>query len=314
MIPAGRYAFANARARAMKSRLLGRRVSGNLAGLAQERLRRLVDSYEILIASYPIGRELFLALARLHEIENLKLTWRAIVHGLPSSRWRPYWIPLGSLAALDEDAGRDCRSLSALGGVLERTPYHAISDAMRRAHGEDLAAAELGFDRWASRAVADAALSLPAGEHLARDLAIAIVRERDLNVVRRATRVNALPPDAIAGAVAWLGSELGAPGVVALGTWTPADGALWTRLPRGWVRRLGRVADWHALTQAWRHERVALCRRAFLAPPFCLAPGVAVLLMQEQDVRALQALHESGGDTEPSAAVEWVLAAGGLGT
>jgi hypothetical protein len=313
MIHGGRYAFANARARALKSRLLSRRVSGDLAGLAHQHFRQLVDGYAILIAAYPLGQPLLVALMRLHEIENLKLAWRAIVHGVPPGRWLPYWIPLGPLATLDVEKCRDCRSLSALADALQRTPYQAIADAMRRAHAEDLAAAELGFDRWASRAVIDAALSLPSREHLARDLAIALVRERDLNVVRRAARTYALPPDAMTGAVAYLQSEIGAAGVVALGQWSPADGPLWTRLPRRWLRRAGRVPDWNALMLSWRHARRDLCRRAFLAPPFCLAPGVAALLLHEEDVRALQALHESGDGREPETAVEWVLAAGGLG-
>lgn len=312
MISAGRYAFANARARAMKSRLLTRRVSGDLAALANERFRKLIDYYAILIASYPIGQSLLLALVRLHETENLKLVWRAILRGVPPDRWLPLWIPLGSLAAFDAEGCHDCRSLRALHTVLEGTPYHGIAGQMRRAHADDVAAAELGFDRWASRSVIDAALSLPAREHRARDLAIALVRERDLNVVRRA-RTYALPPDATAGAVAFLAGELGSAGVLALADWTPADGPLWTRLPRPWVRRVGRVADWHALLLAWRRTRRAECHRSFLAPPLCLAPGLAVLLLHEEDVRALRALGESGGDAEPSAAVEWVLAAGGLG-
>ena len=314
MMSGGRYAFANARARALKSRLLSRRVSGDLAALADERFRTLVDGYATLIAAYPIGQALLFALVRLHEIENLKLAWRAMVRSVPPGRWLPYWIPLGPLATLDADSCRDCRSLSALADALPRTPYQGIGDAMRRAHAQDAAAAELGFDRWASRAVLDAARSLPARESLARDLAIALVRERDLNFVQRAARTYTLPPDAMKGAVAYLQSEIGAAGVLALGQWSPEEGPLWTQLPRRWLRSVGRVPDWNALMLAWRKVRRDQCRRAFLAPPFCLAPGLAVLLLHEEDVRALQALSESGDGREPVTAVEGVLAAGGLGT
>jgi hypothetical protein len=314
MMPGGRYAFANARARAMKSRLLAGRVSGNLAALAGESFRKLIDGYAMLMASYPIGQSLFLALVRLHEIENLKLAWRAAVRGLPPARWLPFWVPLGSLAVVDSDDCRDCRTLSALTGVLARTPYFSIAETMRRAHADDLAAAEVGFDRWASRAVVDAALLLPAREHLARDLALALVRERDFHVVRRGAHSGTLPPDAMIGAVAHLGTELGAASALALGAWTPADGPLWTRLPRRWLRVVGHVPDWEALTLAMRQARRGLCRRALRAHPFCLAPGLAVLLLHEEDVRALGALDESGDHRAPSAAVEWVLAAGGLGT
>jgi vacuolar-type H+-ATPase subunit C/Vma6 len=143
MMPGGRYAFANARARAMKSRLLAGRVSGNLAALAGESFRKLIDGYAMLMASYPIGQSLFLALVRLHEIDNLKLAWRAAVRGLPPARWLPFWVPLGSLAVVDSDDCRDCRTLSALTGVLTRTPYFSIAETMRRAHADDLAAAEV---------------------------------------------------------------------------------------------------------------------------------------------------------------------------
>lgn len=320
----GRYAFANARARAMKSRLLERHAviaaarrtdarTQPFSPLARHRFHELVAAYATLIASYPAGEALFLSLLRLHEIENVKLVWRAVVRELPLEQWAPAWIELDRLASIGREACAECRSLSALTDALKQTPYGAVAGAMRRAHSHDLAAAELGFDRWASRRLADAALSLPPREHAARDLALAVVRERDLNVVRRAARTYALPPDATIGAVAYVAGEIGAAAVTALGEWTPADGPIWARLPRPWRRTVGRPADWDALTLAWRHARRESCRRAFLIDPFCLAPGLAVLLLHEEEVRGTNAIHEAGANADRLPAVEWVLAAGGLG-
>jgi hypothetical protein len=320
----GRYAFANARARAMKSRLLERRDVMSAArradarkqpvsALAHRRFRELVAAYATLIASYPAGEALFLSLVRLHEIENVKLAWRAIVRELPFEQWRSDWIELDRLASIGRETAAECRSLSALGDALKRTPYGAIAGEMRRAHSSDLAAAELGLDRWASRCIVDAALSLPRREHAARDLALAVVRERDLNVVRRAARTYALPPDAMIGAVTLVAGEIGAAAVMALGEWTPGEGPLWTRLPRQWRRIVGRPADWEALTLAWRQARRESCRRAFLIEPFCLAPGLAVLLLHEEEVRGINAIHEAGADPDRVPAVERALAAGGLG-
>lgn len=312
------YAFANARARAMKSRLAGRELVRGLpcrdaGALARRRFHDLIAAYGTIIKSYPIGEALLLALVRLHEIENVKLIWRAIVRELASGEWTPHWIPLEALATVQRDAVADCRSLSALADAVKRTPYGSIVDRMRRAHPHDLAAAELGLDRWASRRLADEAMALPPRERLARTLALSVVRERDLGVVRRATRTYGLPPDAMLGAVAHLADEIGAKNVIALAEWTAADGPMWPRLPRSWQRVVGHPADWDALLLAWRHARRELCRRAFLVQPFCLAPGLAVLLLHEAEVRGIEAIAEAGAEIEPSPMLEWALAAGELG-
>ncbi len=66
-----------------------------------------------------------------------------------------------------------------------------------------------------------------------------------------------------------------------------------------------RGAKWYGLTSvsgpaedvlSLRRERLRLCRRAFVGSPFLLAPAVAVILLAEEQVRAVRALVERQGD------------------
>ena len=66
-----------------------------------------------------------------------------------------------------------------------------------------------------------------------------------------------------------------------------------------------RGAKWYGLASvsgiaedviSLRRERLRLCRRAFVGSPFLLAPAVAVILLAEEEVRAVRALVERQGD------------------
>ena len=149
MIETGRLAFANARIRALKSRLLGPDAAVRLRALnispdpsawfgslnaskPSELLTalfaRLVDAYQRVLQSYPIGREVFLALLRRHEIENIKLSGRTCARHRIDSEWEAYWRPLGQLETIGRDVCREARSLAELVTVLRGTPYAAIVD------------------------------------------------------------------------------------------------------------------------------------------------------------------------------------------
>lgn len=290
MIATGSLAFANARVRAMKSRLLGREVAGRFtAGLAMardERLdpgrgrRELIDWYDIIIGAYPRRTALLHALWRRFEIENVKLVWRAIVNGTPPARWTPRWTDLGRLATIRLTACIDARTLAAFVELLQATPFAAPAADMWRAHANDLAAAELGFDGWISRTILDAAAGLPDGDRTAAGLALAIVREREVNAERR---IDATPP---------------LPGL---------------RLPRAWQRRAPSAHDRERWLVWLRAERRRLCRRAFLESPFCLAPAVALLLLKEEETRGLEAIAAFDADWAEPAALEHAFAASELG-
>ena len=204
MIATGRVAYANARVRALKSQLvdgemLRRLRSGqgtqtldtayaeatvdpgeriDRSDLPTRRFRHLMKCYGVVLASYPSGQSLVRALLALHEIENVKLAWRARVRSHPFERWRPLWRPLGALEAVRLEECRDLTSLTGLVAIMGTTPYRAIAKTTFRAHAEDPVAAELAFDRWASASVEAAAAGLARSEVTARDLARAVVRER----------------------------------------------------------------------------------------------------------------------------------------
>lgn len=324
----GRIAFANARVRALKSRLFGAefpsragasRVSqrvgdpASLATLADHRFAELIEWYACVLDSYPEGHDLFFALLRRHEIENVKLAWRVVARRHPPARGARAWLPMGELETFSRDSMSECRSLPALVGALGTTPYAAIAAEMVRAHPADALAAELGLDAWVSRAIVDAASALPAAVVRAREIALAIVRDRDLEVVRRAAGREWPGGGAIAAALAVWPHELKPAELRRLASWTTEEGPLWTHLPRRFTSRGSRPADWEALKLAWRIERRELCRRAFLDQPFSVAPAVALLILKEEEVRGLGALAESTDSTETAAACARALAGGLMG-
>lgn len=231
-MPAGAIAYAYARIRACKSRLLTRadalplftaneenamaRVVATL-GL-EDPFRRALDAYARAIRDYPHGAPLFRALLQRHEIEDVKLQWRRTVKGG------------GSVYELAEKLG-------------------AFKD-IARAHGNDIAAAELALDRWVTRRLLDEAKKLPRREALARLLIGLVVRERDSEILRR--------------------------------------GAKWY----GLTSVSGPAED----VMSIRRERLRLCRRAFAGDPFQLAPPLALILLAEEEARAVRALVERRGD------------------
>jgi hypothetical protein len=312
-----RFAFGNARVRAMKSRLRGP------AEVAASRTRRrrgaprkwrdegalfseLVADTETVLRSYPdTGADLFRALLRLQELENLKLAWRSIVHSLPAERWLPLWRPLGWNRSLDpETLLSGNRELSFGRGLLEGAPVPA---------GGDPSAAELAWDSWGSRELLRAARSLPRAEELARRIATALVRERDLQIVRRGVPNFGMTPAAVAASTVLVSEELEETAVEGLSRWTPADGPL----ERSVAKRLGlkgpAPGNWPALELALRRSRRALCRSAFRGDPFCFAPAVAYLALKEEEIRGLRALAEAeaaGSVAKIDDSLELALAAG----
>jgi hypothetical protein len=323
VIATGQAAFANARVRAMRSRLLAPDVLRRAAHARDparravtmqpaHRVQQLLSWYVAVIRSMPSGRGLFLALAGLHEIENVKLLWRAVTRGHPFTRWSPFWRSLGPLETVGAESCRDCRSLAALADALSATPYAGVVESMRRAHSADPVAAELGLDRWASRRLAEAAVRLPGGEWAARNLALAVVRERDLNLLRRGVRTFGLPADAVVAGLVHVPNEMSADALVRLATWTPDEGPISRGWPRLWRRVAGGAVDWNGLTLAWRRARRDACRRAFLDQPFCLAPAIALLLLGEEEVRAL-AVIAGAGDAAPAAVLDGTFLPGLLG-
>jgi hypothetical protein len=200
----------------------------------EDPMQRLLHVYATAIRGYPHGAPLFRALLQLHEMESVKLEWR-----------------------------RRRNTTSDFAG----TPFAQIVKTIARAHGNDVAAAELAFDRWASQRLLDEARRLPRREALARRLVELVVKERDSEIVRRGAK--------------WYGL-------------TSVSGIAEDVIPL-------------------RRERLRLCRRAFVGSPFLLAPALAIILLAEEEVRAVRALVERQGDESLDPPLQRALAGSELG-
>lgn len=274
----GSRAYAHARIRACKSRLLTRADAAPLIAATDDAsihrviaalgiddpLHRLLRVYQTAINGYRDGAPLFRAMLQLHEIENVKLLWRVAANG-HRDRLARLWIDLGAFASFPIP---DAATLNELVTQLARTPYAEIAKNVARAHGNDVAAAELAFDRWASRNLLDEARRLPRRESIARRLIELVVRERDAQLVLRGAK--------------WYGLTSVAP---------------------------VKTTDITTL----RRERLRLCRRAFIGSPFLLGPAIAVILLAEEEVRAVRALTERMGDERLDAAMIRTLSASQVG-
>lgn len=332
--PAGlNFAFGNARLRALKSRLRTAAdlrafraaptvaALANAVGLEPQRDPRRLDSllfasllvdYRKLSSAYRSGAPLFDAFLRLHEVENLKLGWRARMRALAVERWTHLWRPLGPLEVLRLSDWRDAATLRDAAGHARSTRYEAIVREVLETHEQDLAAAEMAFDRWAWESVVAEARRLPRREREARELANLRVRERDFDFLARAVASYRLPAKVAPASTVLLRQEEKVERLGELAEWTREDGLLGARLPRRLARRFGTVRDWDALTYALRRDRRDRCLRAFHGYPFRLAPPVAYLLLREEEVRSLRSLAQSKLSGQTGAPVDRVLAASAM--
>jgi hypothetical protein len=270
--------FGYARVRALKGALMtaddGARFAARLPSRPHDSATRvplealyapLVDTWRRVSAAYPRERQLFLRLLRTHEIENVKLIVRAAIRGRP---WTGgCWRPLGIAASLSEQDWIPVPPVRDLRRRFARTPYAAIVSGELHAHGHDLQAIELGLDRWLSDELFAEAAAIESTESRARALVLALVRERDLALVGRASSYGLAPETA-----------------VKLTTVVRRDARPAARV---------RVSDWPARLEAARRARRRACRLAFVGEPFGLAPPVALLLLRLDEVEILLRLAEA---------------------
>lgn len=268
----------------------------------------LVRWYVVLMRAYPTARSIFSSLLRLHEIENLKLLWRAAVRGRPLAA--ESWRPLEPLAALTPDVR--CGSAEELVDGLVRTPYGAIARALLRSHGADLPATEIGLDRWILSAVRDEALALPRRESGAAWLLLSIVRERDVDLLRRG-RSFGLDADLVAKSTVVLSRESRVGALTGAARWQSSDGPLWRVLPPALMRLTGGAETWDAAVLQLRRARLRACRRAFIGWPYQLAPALAALLLREEQARAAMSIAAAARSAAGRATLPHALAAGLLG-
>lgn len=138
-----------------------------------KRFARLLGRYRLVLRVYPEHAALIRALLRLHEIENLKLAWRAFLRDADPETWVPLWRDFGELATIPRIRG--VTSLFNLVELLKSTPYGTIAADVFKVSPRE----EIAFDRWASAEVVRLANALPHSEELARQIALRIIRRRD---------------------------------------------------------------------------------------------------------------------------------------
>jgi hypothetical protein len=295
-----RFASANARLHAIKSDLLDDvQLSRMQAAPAlcspaatdayADLYPPLVRWYSTLVVSHAPARSVLLALFRRHEIENLKLLWRCAVRQrpLPSHCWRP----LGSLAALEPWSPQ---SIEALVAQLTSTCYARLADETWRSHGADLAAAELALEGWVYAGIHDRAAQLPKAERGARNLLLLILRERDLDLLRRGRETYRLEPSFAAGLTTVLKEETTTEALRSLAAWEPSAGPLAAFLPRPLSRICDGARGWDEVMDAVGRARLRSCRRALIGWPFQVAPAVAAVLLREDQMRVWTRLAAAG--------------------
>ena len=323
---------ANARLRARKSRLRGPRelrllraagsVGALAAALGVEGAREagevsaalfggLLEDYAALLRHYPRGARLFSAVLRLYEVENLKLAWRAHSRRAAAAAWRRLWKPLGGLETLSLTRWSDAATLRDAAATAAGTPFGTVVEDVLRSRETDPRAAELDFDGDAWETLAREARRLPTRESGAAELALALVRERDYDLLRRSA-ARRLTPEAAVAATAILREEEKAETLRSLAAWSPAEGPLSGRLPPRLVRRLPGVLDWDGLAAALARRRRDQCRRALLAYPFRLASPMAFLLLRQEEVRCLSVLVRRTALASPPEGFERLLAGSAL--
>lgn len=145
----------------------------------EKQFGRLMSRYRTVLDAYSEAAPIVRAMLQVHEIENVKIAWRAAIHNLEAWQWNPLLRDLSAVVSYDTTALREASSLYEIVRALEKTPLHDIAREVYAAHGDDLAASELAFDRWVSLEILRSVEHLGSVESLARDIAIEIVRERD---------------------------------------------------------------------------------------------------------------------------------------
>jgi vacuolar-type H+-ATPase subunit C/Vma6 len=214
---------------------------------------RLVDDHLVMRRAYPEAREALAALLQLHELENLKLAWRAAARGTTLADWRGSWRPLGALQRISLEQFGGLSTSASLAAALKTTPYGKLAVVMQ-AHGGDAAAAELAIDRFGTRTVASAHDRLAPSERSARALLRAVIDRRDVSIFERARTTLGLSAEAAA----------------VMTEWRPFQD-----------RRIDSQPGIRALA-----------RRVLALEPFSLAVPLALVLMREEEVRRLLTLSE----------------------
>jgi hypothetical protein len=289
--------------------------SGDPVEVERTRIARIVSDYAVLTASYPRGAPLLRALARLHEMENLKLLLRAVARNLPAARYLQLWRPLGTLELLHRAKAEEVCSVRDLLALAAGSPYEELIGSLFGGGGESRDASatpELALDRFGSQRLRDEAKHIEHVEPEAARLVLDLVRCRDVEMIRRAAAYGIAPELAPSLAVV-VQDEPRAERLVDLAAWKPELGPIHAVLPPRLRPASARPATYEDLVYALRRRRRRACAAAFIGGPFRLAPAVAHLLLLEEETRGLVALAEAHTVPGADRVLDVALAGSGLG-
>jgi hypothetical protein len=255
----------------------------------------LLAVYRTVLRGYPELSAVAESLLARHELSNVLLVLRALLHRRSIEATRPFWRDLRDLATLTLHSAEDGASPGALAAIVEKSRLAAIASLVREARVDSLASTSLAAERQVWGTVDRAFLALPPRDASSRALGALLVLEQDLDWLRRAPAAASIAAAAAAGATFVLARELPPARVAALAKWTPEHGPIAGVLPARWT--WARTAqDWDSLVTAVRRARRRHCERAFVREPFALDVPLAVLLLKEEEVRAMATAAESGGE------------------
>lgn len=271
----------------------------------------LLAVYRTVLRGYPELAAVLDALLARHELANVLLAVNVLLTGRPASLRSTLWRPLAELSTFAAENAAACATVAELAAALRGTRLAGIEALIRSATAESMGAATLAAERQVWRQIGTAFEMLPRGEIAARRLGELLLLEHDFDWVHRAPAVASIERLAAARATLVLERALPGDALTALAAWTPTQGALGQLLPLRWSWRRD-AGDWESLALSIRRARRRQCERAFAGPPFSLALPLSVVLLKEEEARAVAAFIESGGRRSP--ATERAQAASLLGT
>jgi hypothetical protein len=283
------------------------RVAGHAVRIAPESVPNqdsvfdeLLAVYRTVIRGYGELHGVIDGLLARHELANVLVMLRAMLRWRTPVSGHSFWRDLRELASISEDAATEAVSPAALAAAVEGSRLAAVAALIRDARPATLASTSLAAERQLWAAIDRAFLALPRRDRSARALGALLVIEQDLNWVRRAPTAASIDPSAAASATLALVREVPAARLSALATWSPEHGSIASSLPVAWT--WARTAhDWDGLMTAVRRARRRHCERAFVGSPFALDVPLAVLLLKEEEVKAIATAAECGGDRSPAA-------------
>lgn len=333
MVRLFRYAYVQARTRAMKSRLLNQEdwhyllrmqslsdfftylnatdygsflsnaaASGTDARSISLSLHdALFQDYIKLIKALHKSRSLVLyGLLARYEAENIKILLRGIWQASPDSAIRPMLYRMGILSRLPVEAILEARQVPAAVDLLKKTVFHApLVHAHALFRSQDrLFPLEIAADMAAFRLLANRIITLRGIDRkTAARLAGAFADGVNLSWLVRFRWVYGLSPEEIINYSLPLGCHITLHDIGALARAADLPAFL-EALPHPYRGALEMVRQWRQVQPFFQTWLVAELYRVFRKDPFHIGLPISYLLLKEMEVKALEGLVSAVGAGE----------------